>query len=404
MHDGSDWMALAVVLLLLGIAAYLLPLSIAASRSHPNTIAIAALNILLGWTMLGWIAALVWALTAIEKRNAPSHSPTSRGGATRSCPFCAEPVLVAAIKCRHCGSDLEAPIEEQGRSNLPLSGVGGRPQTPRPNAWDFGIGVVVVITIALGGSLAYRLIAAKASRPESSGHVEASDSTAANASATTLAAPSNEVAAEALQSEARPSFDCVKARSATETLICQDQQLSSLDADLAKLYAEAKAAAPGQGEFRRETSAAWMDREKKCSDKQCLLAWYAARKTALSAHLSEAGAVRAGTVIPQGVKQNDPAVLSGTLSTGTFENCCFDGNPKTEAFWSVHLAHPIVFTGPDENPGTVADVQLGGFQQGSLGGEMKGKAVTVQCSSLFEGMSGHFAERVYCADAKIVSH
>ncbi len=120
MHDGSDWAVLLGVLALLGVAVYLLPVSIAASRSHPNTMAIAALNILLGWTMLGWIAALVWALTAVEKTN-PSQGPKSLGAATRNCPFCAEPVLVAAIKCKHCGSDLKAspiaplPVEHKAR-------------------------------------------------------------------------------------------------------------------------------------------------------------------------------------------------------------------------------------------------------------------------------------------------
>lgn len=46
---------------------YVLPWFIAARRGHPQAAAIAALNLLLGWTFLGWVGALVWALTAIEK-------------------------------------------------------------------------------------------------------------------------------------------------------------------------------------------------------------------------------------------------------------------------------------------------------------------------------------------------
>lgn len=42
---------------------YLIPTLAAASEKHHNLRAIAALNILLGWTALGWIAALIWALT-----------------------------------------------------------------------------------------------------------------------------------------------------------------------------------------------------------------------------------------------------------------------------------------------------------------------------------------------------
>ena len=43
--------------------AYLTPTLVAWYRSHHNTAAIAALNVLLGWTILGWIGALIWALT-----------------------------------------------------------------------------------------------------------------------------------------------------------------------------------------------------------------------------------------------------------------------------------------------------------------------------------------------------
>lgn len=46
------------------IALYLLPTLIAALRSHHNTGAIAILNIALGWTILGWLAALIWSATA----------------------------------------------------------------------------------------------------------------------------------------------------------------------------------------------------------------------------------------------------------------------------------------------------------------------------------------------------
>ena len=37
---------------------------IAGARRHHQTGAILVLNLLLGWTLLGWIAALVWAFTA----------------------------------------------------------------------------------------------------------------------------------------------------------------------------------------------------------------------------------------------------------------------------------------------------------------------------------------------------
>jgi multisubunit Na+/H+ antiporter MnhB subunit len=42
---------------------YMLPTIIAYQRHHNNKLAITMLNVLLGWTLLGWIAALVWACT-----------------------------------------------------------------------------------------------------------------------------------------------------------------------------------------------------------------------------------------------------------------------------------------------------------------------------------------------------
>lgn len=55
---------LAVFLLLL--AFYFLPYVVAAARKHHNTPAILVFNLLLGWTVIGWILALVWASTKVE--------------------------------------------------------------------------------------------------------------------------------------------------------------------------------------------------------------------------------------------------------------------------------------------------------------------------------------------------
>lgn len=46
-----------------GILFYLVPTLVAHNRKHHNLGAIFALNLLLGWTLVGWVAALVWALT-----------------------------------------------------------------------------------------------------------------------------------------------------------------------------------------------------------------------------------------------------------------------------------------------------------------------------------------------------
>ena len=52
---------------------YIVPAVTACRRSHRNAEAICALNILLGWTILGWAVALIWALCNDTKGTASRH-------------------------------------------------------------------------------------------------------------------------------------------------------------------------------------------------------------------------------------------------------------------------------------------------------------------------------------------
>jgi hypothetical protein len=61
MHTTSPYET--ALLAAIALAIYIVPVAVARSRRHPKLILIAALNLALGWTGLGWIAALVWALT-----------------------------------------------------------------------------------------------------------------------------------------------------------------------------------------------------------------------------------------------------------------------------------------------------------------------------------------------------
>lgn len=45
-----------------GFVMYFLPSIIALARSKRDLLAIVLLNFFLGWTLIGWIVALVWAL------------------------------------------------------------------------------------------------------------------------------------------------------------------------------------------------------------------------------------------------------------------------------------------------------------------------------------------------------
>ena len=61
---GSTLEAGIVIAIIVGLEIYFLPSTISFNRDQPNKFAILALNLFLGWTLLGWVLSLVWSLTA----------------------------------------------------------------------------------------------------------------------------------------------------------------------------------------------------------------------------------------------------------------------------------------------------------------------------------------------------
>jgi Superinfection immunity protein len=56
------------VLLLVVAVVYFVPTIIAYSRGHHQRAAICVTNVFLGWSGLGWIAALIWSATAVVQQ------------------------------------------------------------------------------------------------------------------------------------------------------------------------------------------------------------------------------------------------------------------------------------------------------------------------------------------------
>lgn len=50
---------------------FFLPSIVAGLRGHQSTVAIFVLNLLLGWTVIGWIVAFIWSLSAVWR---PPHT------------------------------------------------------------------------------------------------------------------------------------------------------------------------------------------------------------------------------------------------------------------------------------------------------------------------------------------
>lgn len=106
--SGGDPIA-GLVLLAILFALYFLPSIIAAIRDHHNSLSIFLLNLLLGWTVIGWVAALVWSAsnpstTAQPGSAGPGTVPSEPEfrETTKSCPLCGETVKSAAKICRFC--------------------------------------------------------------------------------------------------------------------------------------------------------------------------------------------------------------------------------------------------------------------------------------------------------------
>ena len=131
----ENWL---VVLVPLFLIAYFIPFFVATGRRHRFTTAIGLINLLFGWTVIGWVAAIIWAVNrdvrGQEDDTEPSEPPyflneprlNERGvephvaepqisgyGQSRKCPFCAETIKAEAILCRYCGRDIVASAPAQ---------------------------------------------------------------------------------------------------------------------------------------------------------------------------------------------------------------------------------------------------------------------------------------------------
>jgi len=86
---------------LVGACCYFLPSIIAMARHKSNLPAILLLNLLLGWSIIGWFVALFWALSA--ERVAYVYPPWPQQPAQRFCTACGKSDPGGAHYCPHCG-------------------------------------------------------------------------------------------------------------------------------------------------------------------------------------------------------------------------------------------------------------------------------------------------------------
>lgn len=68
----------------LSICVYFIPSYVADKNNHKNMTAIFLLNIFLGWSILGWVIALIWASSKSQPDRIIVHNPTPVPAAPKS--------------------------------------------------------------------------------------------------------------------------------------------------------------------------------------------------------------------------------------------------------------------------------------------------------------------------------
>ena len=66
-----------LIVLVILLAIYFLPTIVASNRGHQSAGAIFFLNLLLGWTLLGWVVAFVWSFTNPSQVVVNNQTPKS---------------------------------------------------------------------------------------------------------------------------------------------------------------------------------------------------------------------------------------------------------------------------------------------------------------------------------------
>ncbi len=73
---------------LISLGIYFLPTIVAMSNSHQSGGGIFILNLLLGWSLLGWVIALVWSFTNVEPSTTIIHHAPQQPAHQGQCLSC----------------------------------------------------------------------------------------------------------------------------------------------------------------------------------------------------------------------------------------------------------------------------------------------------------------------------
>lgn len=86
----SYWYLAAIIFILLGFFVYFIPTIVSSYRKTSNIWIVFIVNFFFGWSLVGWVVALFFALTGDAKH-------------TKQCPYCFSNIDEKASKCPYCG-------------------------------------------------------------------------------------------------------------------------------------------------------------------------------------------------------------------------------------------------------------------------------------------------------------
>jgi Superinfection immunity protein/zinc-ribbon domain len=85
-------------------AVYFLPTIIGASRHKTNLVGIFLVNFFLGWSVIGWVIALIWAVSTGRADQVQYAAPIPAAQPSgRFCPSCGSVAQPGQPFCAHCG-------------------------------------------------------------------------------------------------------------------------------------------------------------------------------------------------------------------------------------------------------------------------------------------------------------
>jgi len=223
------------------------------------------------------------------------------------------------------------------------------------SGWFWIVGIVVAILV--------RMVVSESNNKSNTQVVVASP----DVNDTSSAASAALVGVSVVDSKIITSFDCKKAHSTSEKLICSDAELASLDLGLATVFAQAKAVAPDKKAFAASARTTWNWRNANCFNKSCLVTWYNEQRERLTAILNQP--------VQSLTAASEPPFVSTVISmpgqiggVGVAQPVSTSSENVPSNFYAERVARRvrpnIVWAGESNGLETVIDVRVG--RTGSL--------------------------------------